>query len=73
MSLISSFTDLPKIIASPSVISIIPVSIEIKVVFPAPLWPNKTLIYPLYKVKLKLLTAYFPVEYFLLIFFNSIV
>jgi len=39
-----------------------PFSIEIVVVFPAPLCPNNTKIYELYIVKFKLSTAFLPLE-----------
>jgi len=42
ISSISVLTFLPNAMASPYVNSIIPVSIDIVVVFPAPLWPSST-------------------------------
>ena len=46
--------------ALPPVESKSPVSIEIVVVFPAPLWPRRTNIYPEYIERFKFYTAFFP-------------
>lgn len=38
----------------------LPVSMDMVVVFPAPLWPSRAVICPLYILKFKLSTALFP-------------
>ena len=54
---------MPPTVISPAVESIRPVSIEIVVVFPAPLCPSKAVIYPSYISKFKSSTALTPSSY----------
>ena len=54
---VRSYTCLPSMIADPAVGGNKPVNIPIAVVFPAPLWPNKAVIWPEYIVRFKPSTA----------------